>query len=238
MLSTQAHQSPTALAALASAFTGLAIALVLFTVVPPAAIGGEVFFAVKPSAANEAEAGRSHDPKAETGELVSQALATLRDSRFSLGEKRQKLRALVAGRFDFANMARSALGYHWRELSEEQREQFVVGFTAFIEGVYLDKIQYYSGQDIVLGSERIDSPGYAQVNAKVVQQGREAIPLGFRLRQEGTDWKIYDVTVDEISITANYRNQFSRVIEQRGFGQLMRDLRGKQQELDALLGKR
>ncbi len=134
-------------------------------------------------------------------------------------------------------MARSALGYHWRELSEEQREQFVGGFTAFIEGVYLDKIQYYSGQDIVLGSERIDPPAYAQVNAKVVQQGRDAIPLGFRLRQEGNDWKIYDVTVDEISITANYRNQFSRVIEQRGLGQLMSDLRAKQQELDASLGK-
>jgi hypothetical protein len=37
-------------------------------------------------------------------------------------------------------------------------EQFVVGFTAFMEDVYLDKIQYYSGQDIVLGSERIDPP--------------------------------------------------------------------------------
>jgi hypothetical protein len=84
---------------------------------------------------------------------------------------------------------------------------------------------------------RIDPPAYAQVNAKVVQQGRDAIPLGFRLRQEGNDWKIYDVTVDEISITANYRNQFSRVIEQRGLGQLMSDLRAKQQELDASLGK-
>ena len=238
MLSTQAHQSPTALAALASAFIGLAIALILFAVVPSAAIGGEVFFAVESSTANEAEAGRSHDPRAETGELVSQALATLTDSGLSLGEKRQKLRALVAGRFDFADMARSALGYHWRELSEEQREQFVAGFAAFIEGVYLDKIQYYSGQDIVLGRERIDPPGYAQVDAKVVQQGREPIPLGFLLRQEDTDWRIYDVTVDEISITANYRNQFSRVIERRGFGQLMSDLRGKQQELDALLGKR
>ncbi len=238
MLSTQAHQSPTALAALASAFIGLAIALILFAVVPSAAIGGEVFFAVESSTASEAEAGRSRDPRAETGELVSQALATLRDSGLSLGEKRQKLRALVAGRFDFADMARSALGYHWRELSEEQREQFVAGFTAFIEGVYLDKIQYYSGQDIVLGRERIDHPVYAEVDAKVVQRGRDAIPLGFRLRQEGIDWRIYDVTVDEISITANYRNQFSRVIEQRGFGQLMNDLRGKQQELDALLGKR
>src|SRR5713226_181724 len=223
MLSTQAHESPTARASLASAFTSLAIALILFTVAPSAAI--------------EAEAGRSHDPKAETRELVSQAIATLRDSGLSLGEKRQKLRALVAGRFDFADMARSALGYHWRELSREQRQQFVVGFTAFIEGVYLDKIQYYAGQDIVLDGERIDPPGYAQVNAKVVQQGRDAIPLGFRLRQEGNDWKIYDVTVDEISITANYRNQFSRVIEQRGLGQLMSDLRAKQQELDASLGK-
>ncbi len=109
MLSTQAHQSPTALAALASAFIGLAIALILFAVVPSAAIGGEVFFAVESSTASEAEAGRSRDPRAETGELVSQALATLRDSGLSLGEKRQKLRALVAGRFDFADMA-SAIG--------------------------------------------------------------------------------------------------------------------------------
>jgi len=77
MLSTQAHESPTALAALASAFTGLATALILFTVLPSAAIGGEVVFTVASSAAIEAEAGRSHDPKAETGELVSQALATL-----------------------------------------------------------------------------------------------------------------------------------------------------------------
>ena len=90
----------------------------------------------------------------------------------------------------------------------------------------------------MLGRERIDPPGYAQVDAKVVQRGRDAIPLGFLLRQKGIDWRIYDVTVDEISITANYRNQFSRVIEQRGFGQLMSDLRSKQQELDALLGKR
>jgi hypothetical protein len=120
----------------------------------------------------------------------------------SLGEGRQKLRVLVAGRFDFADMARSALGYHWRELSKEQPQQF----------------------------------RYAQVNAKVVQQGRDAIPLDFRLRQEGNDWKIYDVTVDGISITANHRNQFGRVNQQRGFGQLMSDLHGKQQELlDAYL---
>jgi ABC-type transporter MlaC component len=44
------------------------------------------------------------------------------------------------------------------------------------------------------------------------------------------------VTVDAISIIANYRNQFNRVINEKGFPQLMADLQAKQQELAALLG--
>jgi hypothetical protein len=42
---------------------------------------------------------------------------------------------------------------------------------------------------------------------------------------------VYDVTVDDISITANYRNQFTRVIDQQGFDGLMSAMRKKQQEL-------
>jgi len=41
------------------------------------------------------------------------------------------------------------------------------------------------------------------------------------------------VTVDSISIIANYRNQFNRVINSQGFDKLMADLRVKQQELQA-----
>ncbi len=47
---------------------------------------------------------------------------------------------------------------------------------------------------------------------------------------------IYDVTVDAISIIANYRNQFNRVINEQGFPKLMSDLRVKQQQLASLLG--
>ena len=48
---------------------------------------------------------------------------------------------------------------------------------------------------------------------------------------------MYDVTVDNISITANYRNQFNRVINSQGFDALMNEMRTKQQELIASLGK-
>jgi len=56
------------------------------------------------------------------------------------------------------------------------------------------------------------------------------------LRDINGDWKIYDVTVDAISIVANYRNQFNRVINDQGFDKLMADMKAKQQQLQASMG--
>jgi ABC-type transporter MlaC component len=44
------------------------------------------------------------------------------------------------------------------------------------------------------------------------------------------------VTVDNISIIANYRNQFNRVINRGGFNTLVADLKSKQEQLAARLG--
>jgi len=178
------------------------------------------------------------DAQAETQKLVDQALHILRNSNLSLTEERNQLRDMAEAHFDFAGMARSALGYHWKELSEDQRRQFVQLFTAFIEDAYLTRIQQYSGQDIQFVDEKSDDPGYITVDTRVLGKGDSPIALDFRCKREGNDWKIYDVTVDAISITANYRNQFSRVINNQGFDKLMSDLRAKQSELASLLGKR
>ena len=49
-------------------------------------------------------------------------------------------------------------------------------------------------------------------------------------------WKVYDVTVDAISVIGNYRNQINRTVNQVGYDQLIANLRTKtsalQQELD------
>ena len=60
--------------------------------------------------------------------------------------------------------------------------------------------------------------------------------MDYLLRDIDGDWKIYDVTVDAISIVANYRNQFNRVINDQGFDKLMSDMRAKQQQLQASMG--
>ena len=144
---------------------------------------------------------------------------------------------MVEGRFDFAHMARQTLGPHWKELTPKQQQEFVSVFTAFMEDAYLSKIESYSGQPINFLRESSEGSGYAQVSTSVAQADQQHTRIDYHLKQEGNDWKVYDVAVDNISITASYRNQFQRVINSRGYDALVGMMRSKQQELEASLAK-
>lgn len=178
-----------------------------------------------------AEAAAADTPTAVVRTTVDGALAVLKDKVSPIAQRRQKLRQLVETNFDFARMSRSALGYHWRQLTPKQRSHFTAVFTAFIEDSYLNKIQDYQGQTVDFLKEVRTSPGYGEVKTKVIQKTRPPIALNYRLALGQGRWKIYDVTVDNISIIANYRNQFNRVINNSGFNRLMADLERKRTEL-------
>jgi len=174
---------------------------------------------------------------ATTQRFVDQALQILRDKQKTATQKRRELKPIIESSFDATQMARSALGYHWRSLSAGQRADFTEVFKDFIEAAYLAKVQDYSGQQVQFGQSRSLGQGYAAVDTKITQPGKDPIPVTYLLEQKGEGWEVYDVTVDNISIIANYRNQFNRVINQQGFPKLMADLRAKQQQLGSELGQ-
>ena len=100
----------------------------------------------------------------------------------------------------------------------------------------MSKINDYRGQQVAFLRTTNDGPQYAQVNTNIVEPGgKDPIHVNYRLVQEGATWKIYDVTVDAISIIANYRNQFNRVMNNQGYATLISDLKSKQAALAASL---
>jgi len=175
------------------------------------------------------------EPMSVVKTTVNQALDVLRDTSSPLAQRQDKLRQIVAGTFDFKEMAKSALGYHWKELTSAQQQEFTDAFVAFIEDSYLSKINDYRGQQVNFLRATNDGPQYAQVNTDIVQPKGDAIHVNYRLLQENGTWRIYDVTVDAISIIANYRNQFNRVMNSKGYQTLINDLKAKQAALAASL---
>ena len=175
------------------------------------------------------------DPMVVVKNTVNQALDVLRDKSTPLAQRQDKLRQIVATTFDFTEMAKSALGYHWKAITPAQQQEFTTAFVAFIEDSYLSKINDYTGQPVNFLRASNEGPQYAQVNTDIVQPKGDAIHVNYRLLQENGTWKIYDVTVDAISIIANYRNQFNRVMNNKGYDTLIADLKSKQAALAASL---
>src|SRR5437016_2548639 len=168
------------------------------------------------------------DPGAVVKGLVNEALPVLADKQTALPQRQEKLRSIVNSRFDFTSMSKIALGAHWKDLSQQQQKEFSDTFTAFIQDSYLRKIQDYTGQKVKFLNATTPDPGYAQVDTQIIQEGKEPIPVNYMLKQVNGTWLVYDVTVDNISIIANYRNQFNRVINQQGYDKLISDLKSKQ----------
>jgi len=132
-------------------------------------------------------------------------------------------------------MAKSAMGQHWNKITPAQQQEFTTAFVAFIEDSYLSKISDYTGQQVNFLRASNDGAQYAQVSTDIVQPTGDPIHVNYRLLQNGGTWKIYDVTVDAISIIANYRNQFNRVMNNQGYDVLISDLKKKQAALAASL---
>jgi phospholipid transport system substrate-binding protein len=191
-----------------------------------------------PTTAEATSAVKPPDPIQEAQALVNQAVAILTNPHLTLTEERRQIHAMSAPYFDFDDMARSALGYHWKELTPAQRQEFTKLFAAFIEDAYLTKIQDYSGQQIEFLKEQTLEPGFVEVQAQVTHNGPKPIPFSFILKLVDGNWKIFDGSVANISVIANYRNQFNRVINDQGFDALMERLRAKQEELAEILGEK
>jgi phospholipid transport system substrate-binding protein len=187
--------------------------------------------AVPIAAAASKAAGTS--PMAVTKAAVNQALAIFHDRKTPLPERRRKMRELLAAHFDFAEMARSALGPHWHTLAQDKRQQFVDLFTAYVEYDFLNQIQTYRDLSFQFLKQIPIAPGYAQVNTRVEQPGKDPATLNFSLKQEGSDWKVTDVLINGLSLVGGNRTQFGLVIDNVGFDALMSDLQNKRNELEA-----
>jgi len=190
-------------------------------------------------------AASSRDPMDTVKQGVSQVLAVFNDRGVPLNTRREQLRQLAQQYFDFADMARSTLGYHWRELTPAQRANFVPLFATFIQNAYLSKLQEYTVrkvQDeaktakIVFSRESFDGAEYAEVFSDIVLiDQKDPLHVSYLMHRRDGVWLIYDITIDAISVIANYRNQFNRVINNEGFDKLVAELTAKKTQLEQLM---
>lgn len=141
-------------------------------------------------------------------------------------EKKALIRKAVDERFDWEGLSRRALARHWARRTEEERDAFVVLFGKLLERTYLDRVEEYSGEEIIYVGQTVDGD-YATVEAKFLTAQKNEIPVLYRLRQKEDAWLVYDVVIEGVSLVGNYRNQFQSILARKPYEELVRMLEEK-----------
>ena len=158
-------------------------------------------------------------------------LKTLKDPELKAkskeSEKRRLLRKITDERFDWEEMAKRSLATHWGERTPEERKEFVSLFADLLERSYMGKIEGYKNEKIVYEKEKIDGD-YAVVETNVVTEREVEVPINYRLHKKGSDWLIYDVSIEGVSLVNNYRTQFNNIIMSSSYQELVKRMKAKQ----------
>ena len=181
-------------------------------------------------AADRAHAGEATEAMRAT---IGEVLRILADKDLKqpskANERRQLLEKAVGERFDYQEMSRRSMGAPWANLSEKDKQEFVSLFQTLLVNTYADKIESYSGEGVQYVNERNEKE-YAEVRTKVLT-GKTEIPLDYRLLHKGSDWRVYDVVVDGVSLVNNYRGQFSKILRNGSYADLVEQLRKKSEKI-------
>jgi phospholipid transport system substrate-binding protein len=168
-------------------------------------------------------------PTQAVKETIDQVLAVLGEEGLKdparTAERREKLEAIIGQRFDYEEMAKRTLGAQWKKISAEEQNEFVGLFQKFLTRSYAGNVDGYSGEQVEYLKERLKGD-FAEVQTIVVSP-KVQIPLDYRLLKKNDKWGVYDVIIDGVSLTKNYRGQFSRIIKSSSFDALLDKLRSK-----------
>lgn len=180
--------------------------------------------------ADPAQAGEATDSMRATIDEVLRILAEKELKQpGKANERRQLLEKVVGERFDYQEMSRRSLGASWNNLSDKDKQEFVSLFQTLLVNTYADKIESYTGDGVQYMNERNEKE-YAEVRTKVLT-GKTEIPLDYRLIRKGSDWRVYDVVVDGVSLVNNYRGQFSKILRNGSYADLVDQLRKKSDKI-------
>ena len=139
-------------------------------------------------------------------------------------EERERLKTVINENIDFRAMGRRALGPHWGDLSEAQREDFLCTFSEVVRSQSLADLEIYRSR---VSYEQIEVSGDSAYVRTINYQGDTEIPVAYEMERKEASWRVTDIVIDEVSTAESYARSFQTVIRKRGFETLMQSLRKK-----------
>lgn len=148
-------------------------------------------------------------------------------------ERLVAIRALFSRVFDFRDAAERSLGRQWQARTAAEQQEFTRLFADFVQRGFVYWLASVAevdgragGATVQFINETVDRDT-ATVQTAILARGGRLIPLTHTLVYRNRRWVVRDVNIEGISLVANYRSQFDRVIRSSSYPQLVQLIRAR-----------
>ena len=169
------------------------------------------------------------EPMDKVHQTVDEVLSILNNKALQPQERRTQIRQAVLKRFGFEDMAQRSMGQHWRTLTPQQRQEFVGLFTDLLERSYTTRIENYKAGPQGVRYPKEDITGDQAVVHTEIMNERDPQPatIDYHLLHKDGDWKAYDIVIEGVSLVNNYRTQFNTIMLKDSYAGLVKQMRTK-----------
>jgi len=179
-----------------------------------------------------ARAQQDLGPEELVRKVTQDVLDAIRSDRQLAAGDRQKALKLaeekVLPHIDFEEATRLAVGRAWARAAPEQRNKLVEEFRRMLVRTYSSAISAYEGQTMQVLPVRM-KPGDTEVTVhnRYIRAGGKPLPVDYQMHKTAEGWKIYDITVEGVSLVLTYRSEFDALVKQSGIDGLIKRLEEK-----------
>ena len=166
--------------------------------------------------------------------VANQIISTLKNNKSNLKSNHQVIHQAVERYLlpvvDLPGMSRSVLGRQaWHSASASERQQFTQAFTKLVILTYASPLAEYKDETVKFLPLRGEANGkFIRVNSLIVRTNGQNIPLTYSLVAKNGQWKIYDLSVEGVSLLQSFHSQFGQVLQNSSMSDLISQMNKKQ----------
>lgn len=165
---------------------------------------------------------------------ANQIISTLKANKSSIKSNPNIIYKAVETYFlpnvDVLGMSRSVLGRQiWQKATAAERAQFSNVFTQLVIRTYSSPLAQYKDETVqFLPVRGALSNRFLRVNSVIVRSEGQNIPLSYSLVAKNGQWKIYDISVEGVSLLQSFRSQFAQVLQNSNISEVISQMKQKQ----------
>lgn len=147
---------------------------------------------------------------------------------------RKQVEDYVLPYFDFQRMSELAVGSPaWKAASNAQQNAFTQEFKTLMIRTYSGSMLQFKNAKVVVRNNPLAKRGKNntllgyEVHAAISVNGGKPSDVSFAVNKSGGKYRVFNVSVEGISLVTSHRKNFQALIQQKGFDGLINELKAK-----------